>query len=223
MDKNVCEIMKKRMEKTADALRKNNMEVYLADDCGEAVKIVKSLLKKGETISCGGSESLKESGILELMQSGDYDFLDRSKAKNREETEEIYRKTFFADTFLTSANAVTENGEIYNVDGNSNRVASIVFGPKSVIIIAGKNKIVNDFDEAVKRVKEIAAPKNAKRLSCETYCNIKEKCVSLNNENADVCNGCASNSRICCNYVLSSYQKVKDRIKVIIVDEELGY
>lgn len=222
MDKNVCEIMKKRMEKTADALRKNNMEVYLADDCGEAVKIVKSLLKKGETISCGGSESLKESGILELMQSGDYDFLDRSKAKNREETEEIYRKTFFADTFLTSANAVTENGEIYNVDGNSNRVAAIAYGPKSVIFVVGSNKIVSDLDEAVKRIKKISAPCNGIRLKTNTPCEKSGECISVS-DTADMAKGCYCEGRMCCNYMVSAYQRHKNRFKVILVNQELGY
>lgn len=205
-------------------LKKNNFKPYLVKSKENIIPLLKTIISKGDTVSVGGSMTLFETGVIDFLRNGDYNFLDRYKeGLSHDEVGKIYRDSFFADAYLCSTNALLKSGALYNVDGNSNRVASIVFGPKSVIIIAGKNKIVNDFDEAVKRVKEIAAPKNAKRLSCETYCNIKEKCVSLNNENADVCNGCASNSRICCNYVLSSYQKVKDRIKVIIVDEELGY
>ena len=205
-------------------LEKNNFKPYLVKSKENIIPLLKTIISKGDTVSVGGSMTLFETGVIDFLRNGDYNFLDRYKeGLSRDEVGKIYRDSFFADAYLCSTNALLKSGALYNVDGNSNRVASIVFGPKSVIIIAGKNKIVNDFDEAVKRVKEIAAPKNAKRLSCETYCNIKEKCVSLSNENADVCNGCASNSRICCNYVLSSYQKVKDRIKVIIVDEELGY
>ncbi len=205
-------------------LEKNNFKPYLVKSKENIIPLLKTIISKGDTVSVGGSMTLFETGVIDFLRNGDYNFLDRYKeGLSHDEVGKIYRDSFFADAYLCGTNALLKSGALYNVDGNSNRVASIVFGPKSVIIIAGKNKIVNDFDEAVKRVKEIAAPKNAKRLSCETYCNIKEKCVSLNNGNADVCNGCASNSRICCNYVLSSYQKVKDRIKVIIVDEELGY
>ena len=205
-------------------LERNNFKPYLVKSKDDIIPLLKTIISKGDTVSVGGSMTLFETGVIDFLRNGDYNFLDRYKeGLSRDDVGKIYRDSFFADAYLCSTNALLKSGALYNVDGNSNRVASIVFGPKSVIIIAGKNKIVNDFDEAVKRVKEIAAPKNVKRLSCETYCNIKEKCVSLNNENADVCDGCASNSRICCNYVLSSYQRVKDRIKVIIVDEDLGY
>ena len=205
-------------------LERNNFKPYLVKSKDDIIPLLKTIISKGDTVSVGGSMTLFETGVIDFLRNGDYNFLDRYKeGLSRDDVGKIYRDSFFADAYLCSTNALLKSGALYNVDGNSNRVASIVFGPKSVIIIAGKNKIVNDFDEAVKRVKGIAAPKNAKRLSCETYCNIKEKCVSLNNENADVCDGCASNSRICCNYVLSSYQRVKDRIKVIIVDEDLGY
>ena len=205
-------------------LERNNFKPYLVKSKEDIIPLLKTIISKGDTVSVGGSMTLFETGVIDFLRNGDYNFLDRYKeGLSHDEVGKIYRDSFFADAYLCSTNALLKSGALYNVDGNSNRVASIVFGPKSVIIIAGKNKIVDNFDEAVKRVKEIAAPKNAKRLSCETYCNIKEKCVSLNNENADVCDGCASNSRICCNYVLSSYQRVRDRIKVIIVDEDLGY
>ena len=222
MEQNVNEIMQKRMEKTAENLRKNNMAAYIAKNSAEAVKIVESILKEGETISCGGSVSLKESGVMELMKSGKYNFLDRSKAETPEEVEDVYRKVFSCDTFLTSANAVTQNGEIYNVDGNSNRVAAICYGPKSVIFVVGMNKIVRNIDEAIVRVKTTAAPMNTCRLNCQTPCSKTGKCISLT-EKGDMCSGCQTDARICCNYVVSARQRHKDRFKVILVAENLGY
>lgn len=224
MNETVKKLDLMKMEKTAEALRKNNMEVYIVDNCKEAVCQVEALLKEGETISCGGSETLKESGIMDLMKSGKYNFLDRSKAETREDAEEIYRKTFFADTFLTSANAVTENGEIYNVDGNSNRVAAIAFGPKSVIFIVGVNKIVRCLDCAVKRVKDTAAPCNGVRLKTNTPCEKTGECISLSNgTGCNMTSGCQSEGRMCCNYLVSAHQRHKNRFKVILVNEELGY
>lgn len=222
MNENMKVILDKRIEKTAENLRKNNMEVYIADDCNEAVKIVEGLLKEGEQITCGGSVSLQESGVMDLMKSGKYDFLDRSLAKDRDETLEIYRKSFFADTYLTSANAVTENGELYNVDGNSNRVAAICYGPKSVVFVVGYNKIVRNLDEAVVRVKTVCAPANVVRLNMQTPCQATGECISLKN-NGDMPSGCKCEDRVCCNYVVSAWQRQKNRFKVILVKQNLGY
>lgn len=222
MDENMKRVIEKRIEKTAKNLRANNMEVFVAENCEETVKIVEGLLKDGEQITCGGSMSLQESGVMDLMKSGKYDFLDRSMAKNREETMDIYRKSFCVDTYLTSANAVTENGELYNVDGNSNRVAAICFGPEAVIFVVGYNKIVRNIDEAVVRVKKIAAATNTVRLGCQTPCFETGECVSLKN-GGDMAAGCKCDGRVCCNYVVSAYQRHKNRFKVILVKEELGY
>ena len=156
------------------------------------------------------------------MQNGDYDFIDRSGLEG-EQLRNAYIKTFGCDTFFTSSNAVTENGELYNVDGNSNRVACIVYGPRQVIMIVGVNKIVENLDEAILRVKTICAPMNTKRLGIATPCNKTGKCISLSKENTFMCDGCGGNTRICCNYVVSAKQRHKDRIKLIIVNENLGY
>ncbi len=125
--------------------------------------------------------------------------------------------------YISSSNAITENGELYNVDGYSNRVAAICYGPESVIIVVGINKIVGNLDEAIKRVKTMAAPANATRLNCTSYCTEKGECMGLTSGNSSMTNGCRGQNRICCNYVVSAYQNQKDRIKVIIVGEELGY
>lgn len=218
------EIMK-TIEKTMENLKRNKMKPYFCNTKVEAIEIVKSLLKDGDTVSHGGSHTLAELGIPDILKSGNYNYLDRSvPGFTREQVEEIYRKSYFADVYLTSSNAITENGELYNVDGNSNRVSAILYGPKSVIVVCGYNKIVKNIDEAINRVKSIAAPKNTVRLNCDTYCNKKGHCVSLDeSKSSDMCSGCHSDGRICCNYAVSAQQRHPDRIKVIIVGEELGY
>lgn len=211
-----------KLNKTAEALKRNNMQAFVAQDLRQAVNLVKDLMAEGETISCGGSVSLVESGIMDLMKNGKYNFLDRSKCETSEDIEKLYRDAFSADTYLTSANAVTMNGELYNVDGNSNRVAAIAYGPKSVIFIVGCNKIVKDLAEAELRVKKTAAPANGVRLKIDTPCAKTGECINCNGGNEVAC-GCLNESRMCCSYLVSGYQRHKDRYKVILVAQPLGY
>lgn len=210
------------IEKTIKNLEKNNFKPYFVETKEEVLPLIKTLIKKGESVSNGGSETLKEIGLFDLLKNGDYNFIDRTGLEG-EELRQAYISAFGCDTFFCSSNAVTENGELYNVDGNSNRVACIVYGPRQVIMVVGINKIVKDINEAITRVKEAAAPPNTKRLNCKTPCAVTGKCISLNKENPFICDGCESVQRICCNYVISSKQRHKDRIKVIIVNENLGY
>ena len=209
----------KLLERTAGTLAANNMKPFIAETRAEALDIIKTLLAEGETVSCGGSATLDEIGAMELLRSGKYNFLDRA-GKSPEEAEKIYRDVFSADTYLTSSNAVTENGELYNVDGNSNRVSMIAYGPSSVIMVVGYNKIVKDLSEAVARVKTQAAPPNTKRLSCASYCRETGVCMGLGGGMTD---GCNSDGRICCSYLISGPQRHKNRIKVILVAESLGF
>ena len=214
------------IERTAAALEKNNMKVYRASTASEAREIVKSLLKRGNSIGVGGSVTLDQCDILSLVRSDDYKFIDRYEAGlSREQVKKRHIESLGADVYITGTNAITEDGLLYNVDGNANRVAAIAFGPESVIVIAGVNKIVKTLEDAVIRVKSIAAPANCKRLSCDTYCNEKGMCVSLSNPSTagKPGAGCSSPSRICCDYLISGQQRVKDRIKVIIVDQHLGF
>ena len=217
------EAMKARVEATLKNLKRNRMEAYYVDTKEQACDLVKTLVQPGATVSCGGSVTLKQTGVYDIIASGDYDFLDRSACKTAEETDALYRQVFSADAFFTSANAVTENGELYNVDGNSNRVAAIVFGPKSVICICGVNKLVKNIDEAIRRVKTKAAPPNTVRLGIETPCAKTGECISLKQEAPDMCAGCHGDGRICCNYVVSAQQRHVNRIKVIIIGEAYGY
>ena len=213
-----------RVEKTMEALRKNNMQAFYVENKDKARELVCQLMPEGCTVSHGGSVTLTQTGIREMLKNGRYNYLDRSaEGLSREEVLEIYRKTFSADVYLTSSNAITENGELYNVDGNSNRIAAMIYGPESVIVIVGYNKIVTDIKEAVRRVKTVAAPKNTVRLNCETPCQKTGECISLRKEDSFACDGCKSEQRVCCNYAVMAQQRHKDRIKVIIVGEKLGY
>ena len=216
--------LKARVEKTLQNLKRNKMAAYYVDTKEEACELVKSLINKGDVISSGGSVTLKQTGVYDIITSSDYNYLDRSAPGiTREEVEEVYRKTFCADAFFTSSNAVTENGELYNVDGNSNRVAAILYGPKSVVVVCGINKLVKNIDEAIYRVKTKAAPPNTVRLGIETPCAKTGECISLKKDNPEMCEGCYGDGRICCNYVVCAQQRHVNRIKVIIIGEEYGY
>ena len=212
--------MDNRVKQTMSALEKNNISAFYVDTKAEVVPLIETLTKAGDTVSVGGSMSLFECGVIEYLRNGKFNFLDRYKeGLSPDDIEDIYRKTYFADVYFCSSNAVTEQGELYNVDGNANRVSAICYGPKSVIMVVGVNKIVKDIDEAVLRVKNIAAPLNAKRLSCDTYCAKMGKCV----KNDPTYDGCDSTGRICRTRVICGSQRVKGRIKVIFVGENVGY
>lgn len=210
------------IEKTLENLRRNNMDAYFAETGSEAVELAFSLIEKGATVGVGGSVTLNQLGILNILRSGDYNFLDRYAITERSKFEDIFRQSLLADVYMTSSNAITEDGELYNVDGTNNRVAAILYGPKSVIVIAGVNKVVANLFEAQKRVKTVAAPLNCKRLNKKTYCAEKGICAALDSE-CNMADGCSSSDRICRNYVISGPQAQKGRIKVILVNEELGY
>ena len=213
MDKNKYEIIRLKMESTANALRANNFYVECAENREEALEIVEGLLDEGMTIAVGGSVTLSEVGILDLIRDEKYEFFDRyAEGITPAEMAAVYRKAFTCDTFICSSNAVTEKGELVNIDGNGNRVSAMIFGPESVIVIAGYNKIVEDEAAALERIKNIAAPANCVRLGRETPCAESGKCRS-----------CRADGRICSSKVTLGWQTKKDRIKVILVGEELGY
>ena len=205
--------------KTAENLRKNNMAVYFAETKADVVPVLEKIMKEGDTVAVGGSMSLFDCGVMEHIRSGRYNFIDRyAENLTPADIRAIYLKSFGADVYLCSSNAITEDGELVNCDGNANRIAAIAFGPASVIMVVGINKIVKNVDEAVQRIKTQAAPPNCVRLSCKTYCAENGKCVSEENFK-----GCGSDNRICADWLISSRQRVKDRIKIILVNETIGY
>lgn len=223
MDNHLNSIIQKRIDKTLGGLKKNNIGAYYAKNRQMALDMVSKLLPLDGIVSVGGSVTLRECGIIDLLRNGQYRFLDRHAAGlSPKEVEDIYIQSFSADAYLCSTNAVTENGELYNVDGTSNRVAAMLYGPRSVIVVAGIQKIVRDIDEAVLRVKRIAAPANCVRLSLDTFCANKGECLS-DSGCRNMTEGCRSDSRPCCNYVVMAHQRIKGRVKVILVGEPLGY
>ena len=216
--------MENTIKKTVENLRRNNMVPYVVEKGSDVLPLLKTLLPEGVTVGVGGSETLTKLGVISFLREGNYKFFDRyAKGLTRPEAVEVMRQSLLADVFLTSSNAVTEKGELYNVDGNGNRVAALCFGPKEVLVIVGANKIVKDINAAEERVKKIAAPKNCQRLAIPSPCSKTGECVSLSLENRELCDGCATESRICSSYVISGYQRNKDRIKVIICKESKGY
>lgn len=203
----------KKIERTIESLEKNNMKGYYAKNNEDLLNLIKSIAKEGEVVSVGGSISLFETKVIDLLRSGRYEFLDRYKeGLTPNDIKEIYRKSFSCDTYFASANAITEDGEIFNVDGNGNRVAAILYGPDKVILVVGVNKIVKDLDEAIKRNKEVSAPANGKRLNTKTPCAKVGYCMDCNSED-----------RICCEYTLIKKQRTANRIHIIFINDSIGY
>nr|WP_319474634.1 lactate utilization protein [uncultured Sphaerochaeta sp.] len=226
MDANVKMNRTLQVERTIKALKKNNIDARFLETIDEVVPSVTSLLTKGESVAVGGSVTLKETGLLDLLRNGDYTFYDRYKpGLDKEEITEVMHKSFFVDTYLASANAVTEHGELYCVDGTSNRVAALLYGPKQVILVVSWNKIVPDLVSAILRVKQLAAPSNARRLDTGAYCVESGKCINAhcdaNNLMALTAGACEHT--ICSNYVVFSHQQIAGRMKVLIIGESLGY
>ena len=213
--------MTETVQKVMDALHKNRMLAEYVATKEEVVPLVKSLIPANSTVGTGGSRTLDEAGVTELLRSGNYVFYDRNNpALSLEEKADMTSKSASADFYLCSSNAITEQGVLYNVDGFSNRVSAIANGPKKVILVVGINKIVPDLDAAVRRVKTIAAPLNTKRLNCDTYCLKTGVCMGIDGGMID---GCHSPARICCSYLVSAQQRVENRIHVILVGESLGF
>lgn len=217
MDESKRRVVELHICRTMAALEKKQIRAYYAPTGADAVKQAEALLKEGDSVCCGGSVTLSESGVLALVKNGHYRFIDRDGGElTREEAD---RQGHNADVFLMSSNAVTENGELYNVDGNSNRVSALAHGPKKVVVVAGYNKIVPDLPAAVERVKEIAAPANGVRLGTGTPCAKTGRCCACG---GPMTAGCASPDRMCINYLVTAYQR-EERIHVILVGEKLGY
>ena len=213
MDKNLNWVNEKRIEKTIKSLENNNMNGYLVNSNEELIQKITELVKKDSLVACGGSQTLFETGIIDHLRSGRYNFLDRYlKNLTPKDLKDMHRKAFLSDAYFTSTNAITENGELYNVDGNGNRIAAMLYGPDKVIVICGINKIVKNIDEAIKRNELLSGPANAKRLDTKTPCKITGCCMD-----------CNSSDRICCEYSVIKRQRTKDRIHVIFLNESFGY
>lgn len=217
--------MEKQTEKTINALRNNGMNAFYAENSVQLCEIIKEILPAGCTIASGGSQTLKESGILSLISKAPYRYLDRNRyGITPEEKLDIYRSTVGCDFYFCSANAVTEDGELINVDGIGNRVSALAFGPEKVIVVAGINKLVKNTEMGLLRIKREAAPKNAVRLGLDTPCAKLGHCIALEGSaNPAFTEGCSCESRICASYLITARQMQPGRITVAVCGEILGY
>ena len=204
--------LSRQAESIIKNLEKRNMEGYYFDTSSACVEAILDSIPSGSIIGWGGSESIKECGLMDAIHGGSYELLDRSAAKTPEESRQIYARTVLADYFLMSANAITLDGELINIDGNGNRVACLIQGPSHVIIVAGMNKIVPDVNSGIARVRSTACPANAIRLGRNLPCAA-----------TGVCHDCYSPECFCCQFVVTRRSMHPGRIKVYLVGEELGY
>lgn len=193
-------------------LEKRRMAGYYCQTKTDAVNKVLEIMEKGKSVAWGGSMTLDECGIMDAVRNGGYEVIDRNTAKTEEEKKDIYGKICGCDYFLMSSNAITLDGELVNIDGRGNRVSFLCFGPDNVIIVAGMNKLATDVKAAIARVRNMAAPPNTVRLSKNTPCSVTGECAD-----------CLSPDCICAQTVITRLSMTPDRIKVILVGEELGY
>lgn len=194
-------------------LEKRRMQGFYCATKEEALEKAMSLIEAGSQVSHGGSMTLEECGIMDALRAReDITFLDRAAAKTPEEQSAILHQALLCDIYLMSTNAITIDGELVNIDGNGNRVAALIYGPKSVIIVAGMNKVVPDVESGIKRVHEMASPPNCVRLNKKTPCSITGRCGN-----------CYGDDSICSQTVITRRSGAVNRIKVILVGEELGY
>lgn len=196
-----------------NALNNRNMEACFVETKEEALKKALEIIPEGSKVGWGGVLSAHEIGLIEALKRGNYIAMDRDAATTAEEKERLQKEMLYdCDYFLTSANGMSENGVIVNVDGNANRVAAICCGPEHVLFIVGMNKVVHSEEDAYRRAKYIASPINAARFNIDTPCAKLGKCMECQHEQC-----------ICCQILVTRYSRHKGRIKVILVNEELGF
>jgi hypothetical protein len=197
--------------KVVEALKKRHFDAYYVSTKEEALKKALEIIPENHSIGWGGSLSIDGIGLKEELKKAGHKMIDRDLAKTPEERNQIMLQSLGSDTFLMSSNAITEDGQLFNIDGIANRVAALCFGPKSVVIIAGMNKVVPNLDAAYHRVRGFSAPANAQRFQINTPCKLNGECAN-----------CISADCICNQFVTTRNCKPAGRIKVILVGEDLG-
>jgi len=214
MEKTPLEIRNDKLgEKVVKALNRRHFEAYYMRTKQDALEKALELIPEGSVVSWGGSVTIQEMGLLDAVKKGDYSVIDRDTATNPELRMELMRQALTCDTFLSSINALSEDGQLVNIDGNGNRVAAMAFGPKSVIVVAGINKVRPTVEEALSRARNMAAPINAQRFGItSTPCAINGSCGD-----------CIAPDCICADLVTTRISRPAGRIKVILVGESLGY
>ncbi len=190
-------------------LESRNMSGYYASSREEALRIALDLIPEGSSVTMGGAMSAHEIGLVDALKNGNYQFIDRDAYEDKRAA---MLAAYDADVFLSSANAITSDGVMVNIDGNSNRVSAIAQGPKKVVFIVGMNKVCGDIDGAIKRARNVAAPINAQRFGLNTPCSKTGACMN-----------CKSPDTICCQILITRYSRHAGRIHVILVNDSLGF
>ena len=181
--------------------------------CGfTGMDLALTLIPKDRTVSWGGTVTAAQIGLMDRLHQGDYQLIDRNTGKTPAEKQELMRQALTCGTFIMSSNAISADGQLVNLDGNANRVAALCFGPESVLVIAGMNKVMGDLDSAIARARQVAAPANAQRFDIKTPCAVTGSCGD-----------CTSPDCICCQMVITRVCRPAGRIKVILVGQDLGF
>ncbi len=209
MNENIIKRNALLAQKVIKGLTSRNMTGYYAGSKQEALDIALSLIPEGSSVTMGGGMSVHEIGLVNELQDGNYNFIDRDTCEDKRAA---MLMAYDADVFLSSVNAITEDGELVNIDGNANRVSAIAQGPRKVIFIVGMNKVCNDLDGAMKRARNVAAPINAQRFGLSTPCSKTGACMD-----------CKSPDTICCQFLITRFSRHPGRIHVILVNDNLGF
>ncbi len=209
MNANIVKRNELLAQKVIKGLESRNMTGYYAASKEEALKKALSLIPEYSTVTMGGAMSAHEIGLVDALKSGNYHFIDRDQATDKRAA---MLAAYDADVFLSSVNAMTDDGILVNIDGNSNRVSAICQGPKHVLFIVGMNKVCGDLDSAMKRARNVAAPTNAQRFGLSTPCAKNGKCMD-----------CKSPDTICCQFLITRFSRHTGRIHVILVNDTLGF
>ncbi|MCR4705851.1 MAG: lactate utilization protein [Lachnospiraceae bacterium] len=209
MNENIQKRNELLAQKVIKGLKSRNMTGYYAASKEEALKKALEIIPEGSTITMGGGMSVEEIGLVDAVKGGNYTFIDRNATPDRRAA---MLAAYDADVYLASVNAMTDDGILVNIDGNSNRVSAIAFGPKKVVFIVGMNKVCGDLDHAMKRARNVAAPINAQRFGLSTPCAKTGSCFD-----------CKSPDTICCQFLTTRYSKHEGRIHVILVNDDLGF
>ncbi len=209
MNENVIRRNELLAQKVIKGLQSRNMSGYYAESREAALKQALELIPEGSSVTMGGATSAHEIGLVDALKAGNYNFIDRDAYEDKRAA---MLAAYDADVFLASANAITEDGVLVNIDGNSNRVSAIAQGPKKVVFIVGMNKVCDDVDGAVKRARNVAAPINAQRFGLNTPCAKTGSCMN-----------CKSPDTICCQFLITRFSRHPGRIHVILVNDSLGF
>ena len=209
MNENIFKRNELLAQKVIKGLESRNMTGYYASSKEEALRLALEMIPEGSSVTMGGAMSAHEIGLVGKLKEGNYNFIDRDAYEDKRAA---MLMAYDADFFLSSANAITEDGVLINIDGNSNRVSAIAQGPKKVLFIVGMNKVCNDVDSAMKRARNVAAPINAQRFGLSTPCAKTGACMD-----------CKSPDTICCQFLITRFSRHADRIHVILVNDSLGF